>query len=55
MAAVWADAYPLALLPDIAWGVFVAVAFTVSAVVHVALTREMKLGTAFDPPEKRSD
>lgn len=51
MVAVWAGAYPLVLLPDIAWGFFVAVAFTVSAVIHVVISRNMKLGVADDPPE----
>lgn len=55
MAAVWAGVYPLVMLPDIAWGVFVAVSFTVSAIVHVLVTRKMKLGTAPEPPEVRGD
>jgi hypothetical protein len=55
MVAAWAGAYPLALLPDIAWGIFVAVAFTFSAVVHVVMTREMKLGAKPEPPGKRTE
>lgn len=51
MAAVWANVYPLTLLPDIAWGVFCAVSFTFSAIVHVVMTREMKLGKEPEPPE----
>jgi hypothetical protein len=50
LLAVWANVYPLVLLPDIAWGVFCAVSFTVSAVVHVVLSREMKLGANANPP-----
>lgn len=55
MVAVWANVPPLILLPDIAWGVFCAVAFTVSAVAHVAATREMKLGTGSEPPLTQGD
>jgi hypothetical protein len=53
MAAVWANAYPLAALPDIAWGVFVSVAFAFSAIIHVVMTREMKLGEEPEPPAKQ--
>jgi hypothetical protein len=55
MVAVWANVPPLILLPDIAWGVFCAVSFTVSAVAHVAATREMKLGAASEPPLTQGD
>jgi hypothetical protein len=55
MLAVWAGAYPLAALPDIAWGVFVSVAFAFSAIVHVVMTREMKLGEKPEPPVKQGD
>ncbi len=55
MVAVWANAYPLAALPDIAWGIFCAVSFTVSAIVHVFVTREMKLGSTPEPPGKHGD
>lgn len=55
MVAVWANAYPLAALPDIAWGFFCAVSFTVSALVHVVVAREMKLGTTPEPPVKPGD
>lgn len=54
MLAVWADIYPLVLLPDIAWGFFVAVAFAVSALAHVVISRDMKLGVTDDPPEVNS-
>lgn len=53
--AVWADAYPLAALPDIAWAVFCTVSFTISAIVHVVMTREMKLGTTQEPPGMRGE
>lgn len=49
MTAVWANVYPLVLLPDIAWGVFCTVAFTFSAIAHVGVTRQMKLGES-EPP-----
>jgi hypothetical protein len=55
MIAVWANVAPLIMLPDIAWGVFCAVAFTVSAVSHVVATREMKLGAASEPPLTQGD
>jgi len=55
MAAAWAGVYPLVLLPDIAWGVFVAVSFAVSAVVHVVMTQEMKLGASPEPPDIGGD
>ncbi len=55
MVAVATGVYPLSALPDIAWGIFVAVSFTVSAIVHVVMTREMKLGTQTAPPELRED
>jgi hypothetical protein len=55
MVAVWANVAPLILLPDIAWGVFCAVAFTVSAAAHVAATREMKLGAESEPPLTQGD
>ena len=55
MAAVWMDVYPLVSLPDLAWGIFVTISFAVSALVHVAVTREMKLGTASKPPDIRED
>jgi hypothetical protein len=51
MVAVWANVYPLVLLPDIAWGFFAAVAFTFSAIAHVVVSRDMKLGFTEDPPE----
>ena len=54
MVAVWANAYPLVLLPDIAWGFFAAVAFAVSALAHVVISRDMKLGVTDDPPEVNS-
>ena len=54
LLAVWADIPPLIALPDIAWGLFAAVSFAVSAAAHAAVTREMKLGTPERPPEVRS-
>ena len=55
MAAVWADVTPLTMLPDIAWGVFCTVTFTISAAAHVAVTREMKLGAASEPPLTKNE
>ncbi|MBB6646629.1 DUF7344 domain-containing protein [Halobellus ruber] len=49
--AVWVGAWPFALLPDVAWMLAAAVAFTFSAVVHKYYTAEMKVGEPEEPPE----
>lgn len=51
MAAVWIDAFPFTLLPDLAWGVFVAVSLTVSALGHHYYHRKVLLGASKKPPE----
>ena len=55
MTAVWTGARPLVPRPDLAWGSFVAISAAVSALMHAVVTREMKLGTASEPPEIRGD
>jgi hypothetical protein len=53
IAAVFAGAWPLTVLPDIAWAVFVVVTFVISALFHLYHTSEMRLGSAEEPPELR--
>lgn len=51
LTAVGVDAYPFVLLPDIAWGAFVAVAFFVSACCHTYFAPGMRLGEGDSSPE----
>lgn len=51
LGAVWMGVPVLSALPDIAWGVFCVTALMVSSLVHVYMTRGMKLGTGERPPE----
>lgn len=51
MTAVFADVVPFTMLPDIAWGGFVTVAFTFSAIAHFYYTRKTRLGGSELPPE----
>ena len=53
LAALWVDAPPFTMLPDIAWIAFVVVALVVSAVVHTYFARGRKLGGDGPPPEVR--
>jgi hypothetical protein len=53
VAAVWAGVYPFTLLPSVAWQVLCVTAFAASSLVHVYLTRRMKLGNDVEPPELR--
>lgn len=50
-AAVWMGVYPFTLLPDLSWGVFIVVAFLVSALGHRYYTSQMRLGDGEVPPE----
>lgn len=51
MGAVWLDVSPLTLVPDVTWGLFVAVAFLVSSAVFVYDNRfSMRLGGTGPPP-----
>lgn len=54
VTAAWIEAWPLSLLPEMGTAVIVVVAFTISALVHTYLSRDMKIGTGEAPPEKRS-
>jgi hypothetical protein len=52
MSAVYLDVHPLTLLPDVTWGLFVAVGFLASSVVFVYDNRyAMRLGGEGPPPE----
>ena len=53
LAALWADAAPFTMLPDLAWIAFVVVALVVSAALHTYLARGRKLGGDGPPPEAR--
>ncbi|WP_435072865.1 DUF7344 domain-containing protein [Halorubrum sp. HHNYT27] len=48
--AVWLEAWPFVLLPDMAWTVAIVVAFAFSAITHKYYTAEMKVGESEDPP-----
>ncbi|WP_144799611.1 DUF7344 domain-containing protein [Halorubrum depositum] len=49
--AVWLDAWPFVLLPDMAWMIAIVVAFAFSAITHKYYTAEMKVGEPDEPPE----
>jgi hypothetical protein len=53
VAALWFDVYPFIVLDDIVWATFIAVLFTLSAVVHIYRERDMRLGNQEVPPELR--
>lgn len=51
MSAVHLEVYPLTLVPDVTWGLFVAVAFLVSSAVFAYENRaSMRLGNDGPPP-----
>ncbi|WP_458187748.1 hypothetical protein [Haladaptatus sp. NG-WS-4] len=54
MLAVWLEAFPFSLLPDVVWGSFVAVALLVSGVAHSMSLRSVRLGDD-EPPELLKD
>lgn len=51
VVALWMGAFPLTLLPDVAWAAFLTTMFGVSAVIHYYHARKMKLGAGDSPPE----
>ncbi|WP_425600868.1 DUF7344 domain-containing protein [Halobaculum rubrum] len=51
LAAVWVNAFPFTLVPDLGWFAFVVVAFTVSAAANRYYSSDMKLGSDTEPPE----
>ena len=54
VVAVWSGIYPLTVLPDLAWGVFTATVFAVSALAHIYQDRQMRLGVDGPPPDFRN-
>ncbi|ELZ44600.1 hypothetical protein C464_13260 [Halorubrum coriense DSM 10284] len=48
--AVWLDAWPFVLLPNMAWMTAIVVAFTFSAITHKYYTAKMKVGEPDEPP-----
>ena len=51
LAAVWVNAFPFALVPDLGWFAFVVVAFGVSATLNRYYSTDMRLGADDSPPE----
>lgn len=51
VAAVWMGAWPLSVLPEIAWMTGIVAAFAVSSAVHTYFARETRIGSTEDPPE----
>ncbi|WP_435360590.1 DUF7344 domain-containing protein [Haloarchaeobius sp. DFWS5] len=49
--AVWFGVYPFTMMPDIAWGMLISLAFTVSSAVHIYYEQNMRLGDLEIPPE----
>ncbi|WP_336038247.1 DUF7344 domain-containing protein [Halobacterium yunchengense] len=50
-AAVWLNAWPFALLSDVAWLVAVVAMFAASAVAHTYYSRGQRIGETDEPPE----
>lgn len=50
LAAVWVDAFPFTMVPDLGWMAFVVVTFAVSAIANHYYSAGMKLGSASSPP-----
>lgn len=53
LGAVWANAWPFVLLPDLAWATAVIAGFSVSALVHQYYADKLKIGSGEKPPELR--
>jgi len=49
-SALWVNAFPFTLLPDLVWTGVLAVALTVSGLAHTLRNRAMKLGKEGRPP-----
>lgn len=49
LVAVWMDLYPFSILPDAAWGLFVAGLFVLATLVHHYYHRRLRLGTEGPP------
>jgi hypothetical protein len=55
LLALWSNAWPFTILPDLAWMTFVVVAFAVSAATHAYYASDRRLGNEEKPPEARDD
>ena len=51
LAALWLNAFPLGVLPDLAWIACFAAVFVGSAVAHTCYNRRMRLGAGDAPPD----
>ncbi|MFC6794284.1 hypothetical protein ACFQFH_07895 [Halobaculum halobium] len=51
LLAVWVNAFPFTMVPDLGWFAFVVVAFSVSAAANRYYSRDMKLGGDSSPAE----
>jgi hypothetical protein len=49
-AAVWVDAFPFGVVPDVTWIGVVSMALVASATAHTVRNRRMKLGAGGEPP-----
>lgn len=54
-AAVWLDAWPFAIFPDVAWMTALTAMFAVSAVAHTYYARGQRIGETDKPPELRQE
>nr|WP_238717353.1 hypothetical protein [Natronorubrum halophilum] len=50
MAGLWLEVVPIGTVPELGWATLVFALFAVSAVVHVAQSRRMRLGEMERPP-----
>lgn len=53
VAAVFADAWPMVMLPDVAWAAFMITTIVASALVHIYHDSANRLGANDTPPELR--
>lgn len=51
LVAGWLEVFPFSLVPDLVWGLVVAVLFGVSAVVDYYSGRKTRLGSQHPPPD----
>lgn len=49
LLAVWQDIYPFSILPDAAWGLFVAGLYVLATLVHHYYHRQLRLGSEGPP------
>ncbi len=51
VAAVWAGAYPFALISEFSWMVFMVIAFGFSSVAHIYYSNKSQIGQSAMPKE----